>query len=496
MRVRECTDPTALGVHPATSIQGADQLQGSTVPPYVQRDADLRLEEAFKERGLVIIEGPSAAGKSRLAYEAMQRCVPNRYLIVPERLDQRPSALQELVKAVAPFTNAVVWLDDMERYVGPNGITESVIDKFAPPDKSNVVLLATLRSAARGDLAPAETDIFLVRAVQDLMRRAKVIRLEQTLTDEERIRAEPFRNDERIAAALDQKAGVGFAEYLAAGPTAVDRWKSARDGAHITAGAIISAAIDVRASGHRSPIPLALLDSLHADYLSARDTYDAERPTFLDGLRWACERLQGASACLTLVGNDTCEPFDYLVDFIQKSRPPRDIPEFVWPAVLGFAHGNDLFAIGTVARIADRQQASAKAFQRAYEESGGMLVFDSVTDLDGAQTSIISYDEGFVINGTIVLPAWLISGGRICIYAEEIGGSFNQSISCIDIDIVSEAAESGSKTYPWTVKFPGQPPALPRPQPNTSNLYQFMAVFTHEATHITSFIDLGPHLIF
>lgn len=79
--VRDCPDPIALGVHRA-AIAG-DGTVHTGLPPYVRRDAEAALDKAFRAGGLVIVQGPSAAGKSRLAFETMHRLAPQRRLIVP-----------------------------------------------------------------------------------------------------------------------------------------------------------------------------------------------------------------------------------------------------------------------------------------------------------------------------------------------------------------------------------------------------------------------------
>ena len=62
-RVRDCTDAVTLGVHPA-----AEERPGPPgLPPYVRRDVHESFREVFGDGGLVIIEGRSAAGKTRLA---------------------------------------------------------------------------------------------------------------------------------------------------------------------------------------------------------------------------------------------------------------------------------------------------------------------------------------------------------------------------------------------------------------------------------------------
>jgi len=89
-RVRSCrqADALALGVKPA--LQDATSAGG--LPAYVLRDVEAvrdsdetpALAAALAQGGFVIIEGASAAGKTRTAFEAMRRHMPDRWLIVPD----------------------------------------------------------------------------------------------------------------------------------------------------------------------------------------------------------------------------------------------------------------------------------------------------------------------------------------------------------------------------------------------------------------------------
>jgi hypothetical protein len=120
------------------------------MPPYVPRDADgdAALADGFAHGGLVIIEGPSASGKTRLAYEAMRHQAPGRTLIVPRKL----RSLLTLEKSGARPANAVVWLDNLDDYLAGGGLDAAVLDFLCPLGSTDVLVLATLRTEARDEL--------------------------------------------------------------------------------------------------------------------------------------------------------------------------------------------------------------------------------------------------------------------------------------------------------------------------------------------------------
>ncbi|WP_345441518.1 SEL1-like repeat protein [Actinoallomurus vinaceus] len=314
---------------------------------------------------MVIIEGASAAGKSRLAFETIHAYAPKRWLIVPAEA----TSLREITKAGVVIRRAVIWLDDVERFLVSGGLDGAVLDALCPPGVHDVLVVATLRSEARQELSGAGLEISTARAVEEVMRRARVVALERDLTGPERERAEAFRYDDRIAGALDQTTGAGFAEYIAAGPAALERWESAKRGENLTAGAIISAAVDARRVGHLTPISRALLERLHFHYLSDREHHRRDRPSFDDALAWATQLVKGASGCIDSAGDNTFKPFDYLIDHAQRTASLNNIPGPVWSDLASHAPMKVIKAIGAIAYKASLLNISEQAFRRAADTS-------------------------------------------------------------------------------------------------------------------------------
>ncbi len=370
-RVRECTDALALGVHPAAR---ADDASSDTerLPLYVRRDVQAKLARLFSIGGMVIIEGASTAGKSRMAYQCMREYAGERWLIVPAG----PSALQEIAKAAVPLKNAVVWLDDVEHYFAGGGLDAAVLDGICPPGSADVLVLATLRAEARNELTAVGLGSSTVRAIEEVLRRVHIISLDRALTESEKVRAEELRTDLRIAAALDQNTGAGFAEYIAAAPAALDRWESARRGQHPIAGAIISAAIDARRAGYQSSISRPFLETLYEYYLDARTRNQLNLPSVDEALVWASQPVKGASACLNQIAPDIFEPFDYLVDHVQRVSSTRDIPTEVWPALISHADVSDLPSLGSAALGAGQPDLGEKAFRRAADAGYDLAMVD------------------------------------------------------------------------------------------------------------------------
>jgi hypothetical protein len=297
-------------------------IPNAEVPPYIGRDAetDQRLMDKFDQGGLAIIVGPASAGKTRLAYEAARRHAGGRLLLFPSD----PQALKRLRDAARPkdrLANAVVWLDQINTYVTEGGLNGAILNFLCPEEVTDIILLGTLRREDYNALT-AGTGLTpeIMQAARDVLDHAAIIHLSTELTDDERIRAEAQRADPRIAAALDQRNGAGFAPYLAAAPWALDRWLA---NAESPAGKLVTAAIDARLAGFQAPLTPSILKELHAVYVTS--------PNFDDALAWCLEPVRGASGCLIPEPGaaPAYRPFTYLLDYAQSHRMPP-IPDDAW----------------------------------------------------------------------------------------------------------------------------------------------------------------------
>ncbi|SCF21224.1 hypothetical protein GA0070558_15226, partial [Micromonospora haikouensis] len=363
-------DPLDVGVKPAIdTANGHDR----DLPPYVSRAGDDDLEWAIAEGGIVLLHGRAAAGKSRSAFEAIGRLRPHHRLLIPAH----PGALRELIDTGYPVGDAVVWLDDLERFLTPGGVDQALLQRLCPSGRADVVVVATIRdeelsrldhAAVRGregtELTTAGLDEAAAKLVAQIRGRRR-IRVGQHLTGSERTTAEAT-GDDRIAAALT--VGVGFAEYLAAGPAMMRRW-SVGDGPLFEVGqALISAGVDCRRAGYTDPIPRDLLAKLYRPYLSPAWRHRADLPTISEGLAWACERVLGASSCLLPHDGDTYTASDYLLDRTTTDQGPlatTPVPDRVWATLLAIATPRQAVNIGLRAYATQRTDTAEHAWRIA-----------------------------------------------------------------------------------------------------------------------------------
>jgi tetratricopeptide (TPR) repeat protein len=337
-------DPHTLGVH--RSRRSGD---GSELPPYVPRDADADLEQALlraaKKGGAVVVEGDSTAGKSRALLHALTRTLPKRALFAPAP-EEDMSALADRLSARPVRKGAVVWLDDLHRYIGrgERGLTESVLAALV---RSGVVVAATLRTERAdhyGDVGPSSTGETAARvrgereAGAALLRRFTRLNLHRLWSEAEVQRAADS-GDGRLAEAAARHGEHGIAEYLAAGPELLRRWQDARrstdQGGHPRGHAVVAAAVDLARTGLLTAPDAALLELSHTAYLDGTASLLPE--PFDRALAWACKSVLGASGLLVAADLEArrWRAFDYLVDDTTGVIPPA-----TWQAALDHA-GDD-----------------------------------------------------------------------------------------------------------------------------------------------------------
>ncbi|MFE9405306.1 tetratricopeptide repeat protein [Streptomyces sp. NPDC006530] len=332
--MRDVADPVLIGVHRAEwAAESLQQSRADELPRYIPREVDPELREAIHFGGLVVVVGESTAGKSRAAFEAIRAQAPDHLLAVASSRD----ALTAVAASLSDTRRAVLWLDDLERFLGPGGLTPALVAALATKPGREVILLGTMRTAeyerfaSRAGAALGEQDRSAWWASRDVLRAARTIPLSRLWSRTELARAARFVDDPRIARALDQAATFGVAETLTAGPALLRDWRSAWNvGAHPRAAALVAAAVDCRRAGLDDPAPRDLLQDLHTHYLEARGGH-ALRPEPIDeAWAWALQPVHGASSLLIPAGSSSEESryfaFDYLID--QPDHEP--VPPETW----------------------------------------------------------------------------------------------------------------------------------------------------------------------
>ncbi|GLZ29614.1 hypothetical protein Lesp02_18040 [Lentzea sp. NBRC 105346] len=342
-KVLDLDDPIRLGVHKAAK----------GVPPYIRRDVYDEVVSHLRPGGFVVLVGDSTAGKSRTAYEAVRATLPKHHLMAPERRDLVDAAVDDLARR----PKCVLWLDDLEKFVGTGGLTVAGVDRLR-----HGTIIATLRREELNQLTGGD-DHRLSDEARRVLDQAHQVQLDRHFTPAELERAEEYRSDAQIGDALRNSGEYGLAEYLAAGPTLLAHWTNAKaPNAHPRGAALVTAAIDCRRAGFHAPLPKALLDEVHDHYLGNR-----VRPESLnEAWKWATEPPRGTTTALLEQGGDHVQVFDYLVDHVQSMHAPGDhVPSDIVLAAIRHADASTAYAIGQTAYDNGRYALAKSAFEHA-----------------------------------------------------------------------------------------------------------------------------------
>lgn len=378
-KVAQIRDPLHLGVHPASMVdRSLDHEQASIiprVPAYVPRDTDDQLRELLAQGGFILLVGDATAGKSRTSYEAMVATLPGHILIAPHDREALPSAIAK----AAETKQCVLWLDDLESYLGSGALTRNKITGLISGDDQHRVILATLRAAEEtrytSDAAGPEAARQAYRAAREVLELAHRLRLPRLFSPAEQRRAVTRDWDPRIADAVTHADVYGIAEYLAAGPELLRDWENAwtpntdpMAPANPRGAAIVAAAIDIRRAGWSAPIPIQLLDKVHEQYLLSVGGNRLQPEPLPSAWDWACRPRRATTALLQREKDHRVQVFDYLVDVVQRRALPSDhVPEPVVRAAVDFANPAESDELGATAYLQGRYALAEYAYRHAYE---------------------------------------------------------------------------------------------------------------------------------
>ncbi|WP_326719983.1 tetratricopeptide repeat protein [Streptomyces sp. NBC_00243] len=365
--VSDARDPVLLGAHPV-----AERSQGT--PPFVARDVLPEVTAALGSGStFVLLVGESLAGKTRLAYEAMRERCPTHQLVVPISRQ----AMVALVEPVSRMKRVVLWLDDLEQYLGAGGLTAGMVGRMLDSPRSEVIILATMSAHQHARIripyaADDEPGRDMLRQAREVIRLATTVRVDRRWSAAEIARAQQSaRGDSRLAAAVRDasRQGHGVAEFLAAAPALLSDWYDAwAPGTHPRAAALVGAAVDARRAGVHRPLAEDLLRQLHGTYLELRGGSLLRPESWPDALSWACSPARATSSLLLPRAENRYLAFDYLHLTLDERIPPPRIPDNTWRILIEYADPATLLDIGTTAYQRGELMQAMSAFEKAGAE--------------------------------------------------------------------------------------------------------------------------------
>jgi TPR repeat protein len=335
---------------------------------YIERDVQQQVAEAVGPGWAVLLVGQSMAGKTRLAAQVVQQRFPQAPLLVPES----GSALRDLViDEGLDIAGVVVWLDDLERFLAPDGLTTSFLDRLT---SGQAILVATIRSGERDKIylshnkeRPSGWEV-LDRFGHDEEGFTQVdVQRRNTPAELDRIR--DAVTDPHV---LDAVQNCGLGEYLGGGPMAVDKFEHGET-TEAVGYALVRVAVDWRRSGltRAIPKPVLLTPALVSIYLAAGPAEPRSQEALDQGLRWATEEINESVALLGRFPDPAAPPaeafeaLDYLVDHVTQAGAA--VPEQLWQVSLDQAQPPEWMNVGYAACDSANLAVAEHAFGKAAE---------------------------------------------------------------------------------------------------------------------------------
>ena len=362
--VRELHDPIMLGVHPAAVSSRRDRN-----PAFVPRDVSGQLAGMLRRDRFVLLVGESTAGKSRAGYELIRSELPGYRVVQPSRRDTAAAA----AGLAARTRRSVLWLDDLERFLGSGGLTGAAVRSVLDAAGGERFIVATMRAeehakfSGRTVVGAQGAGREVLREGWDVLRLAARVEVPRMWSAGEITRASRRQDDQRVAEAVRHAGEFGVAEYLAAAPQLLAEWRDAWAPAiHPRAASLVLAAVDARRAGVHRPLPPQVLLRMHEPYLRARGGERLRPEPAQTALEWATTPLYATSSLLLPAG-DGFLAFDYLIDAAGKDPVPPQALE----ALIAFSTPQESLDIGELAWRWSLTDLAEAAFRHA--EAGGLF---------------------------------------------------------------------------------------------------------------------------
>ncbi|QNA78123.1 sel1 repeat family protein [Streptomyces sp. So13.3] len=375
-------DPIGLEVHEAISVDEVTDPDQPALPTYFRRSFDDELDALVNmalagNSGMKVLLADSSTGKTRAAWEAIQRLGKEWRLWHPADQEDLLASLG----AVRPRT--VVWLNEINRYLLCDGsdrnehVAARLTELLRDPHRAPVLVLGTTWHVHWATMTTAPAD---ERAkTRALLFRCALPVPERFSNDEVAALLDMDRpTDRRMLKAAREAEGGHVIQYLAGGPAQLERYANGSP----TSQAILHAAMDARRLGHGMDLPPGFLRSAATSYLTTLQRDLAEHDWFSRALQYLSTPCRGVRGPLAPVRgfstNGAENPSSYrLADYVELHG--RRNRQFLCPE-------NDFWEAATeqAASARDKVALSRAALERGRETHAEALALAAAQDGDGA----------------------------------------------------------------------------------------------------------------
>ena len=262
---------------------------------YVRRDTHDKLHDFLKDRTPVLVEGPSMAGKTRLVVQVLREEWPDARVLFPKSEDDVEKLLKNWRR---PVRGAIIFLDELERFLGKEEFTLGVLNTWID-DSCTVVATTTRMNYTRWR---AELDSKFPG--WEIVNRFHPLPLEAKLSDDEldAVGSTSYAGD---LASIEQ---LGLGRVLGRAEDIRRRFMSALDSHQGRAG-LVKAAVDWSRAGLGAASKEALLMLAKA--------YDEdlwEEPDWEAEWSWVIDETTTDAPLVLRTGKDSWETLDLLAE--------------------------------------------------------------------------------------------------------------------------------------------------------------------------------------
>jgi tetratricopeptide (TPR) repeat protein len=328
--------------------------------PYIRRDCETKIRKLLESGSPVLLVGSSMVGKTMTAATVIRDLYSQKKIVAPDSKE----TLSSLDSIESMLNDTVIWLDDINFYIGAGGITGNALQRLA--NEGNIVI-ATIRARAYSRYMPSSD----VKSPEwDVLKTFEKVFLDRELSAAEKERISDSLDDDIIEARISR---VGLGEYVGAAELIDENLKLGPSVSPVGF-AMVRGAADWRRVGIDRPIPGLLLPLLATPYLEEQRRFeDIASDTYATALAWATRDINEEVSLLRRVGEDSFAIFDYALDLI--SAKSDDLPDTAWEVVIGAATPAELLSVGYTAWVTYGIFETALAAWSKATESGDAIVW-------------------------------------------------------------------------------------------------------------------------
>lgn len=265
------------------------------IKEYVRRDAHDKLHALLKERTPVLVEGPSMAGKTRLVVQVLREEWPDARVLFPKSDDDVEKLLKKWRR---PVRGAIIFLDELERFLGKEEFTLGVLNTWT--DDSCIVVATTTRM----NYTRWRTDLDSKFPGWEIVNKFHTLPLEAKLSDDE-LDAVGTTSYAKDLASIEQ---LGLGRVLGRAEDIRRRFTSALD-SHKGRAGLVKAAVDWSRVGLGSASKEAL-----RTLAKAYDDDLWEDPDWDEEWSWVIDETTTDAPLVLRTGKDSWEALDLLAE--------------------------------------------------------------------------------------------------------------------------------------------------------------------------------------